>query len=159
MQTSLCLHRSGSSLTWLHALWPTIPLCCYTCQMMDPFGSTDNSLSNSCQSIDQALDRWVIMCCVWFISLICIDFYVRCTHSHCGPVLLSEIWDWVRISALVLANVVACERARCEYMHDSSQKLWARFVNGVEGEQSSLTLLGGGTLPMWTNSRITLLLP
>lgn len=26
-------------------------------QMLDPFGSADNSLSSSCQSIDQALDR------------------------------------------------------------------------------------------------------
>lgn len=155
VQTSLCLHWSVFPLTWLHALWPTIPLCCYVCQMMDPFGSTDNSLSNSCQSIDQALDRWVIMHCVWFMTLICMVLYVWCTHSHCRPVLLSEIWDLVCIRVFVHVNVVACERMCCKYMHKSSQELWGRFVNSVEAEQNSLTLLG---LPIRKNSQVTLLL-
>lgn len=44
---------------WLPAFWPSLSLFC-SCQMLDPFGSAGNSLSSSCQSIDQALDRWVL---------------------------------------------------------------------------------------------------
>lgn len=92
-----CCHTYYSVCTGLYSaprdcmLCDPRSLCCYyICQMMDPFGSTDNSLSNSCQSIDQALDRWVIMRCLWLMTLIRTDLFVWCTHLYCRPALFTE---------------------------------------------------------------------
>lgn len=94
-------------LTSLHAVWPLIPLCYYICQMLDPFGSADNSLSSSCQSIDQALDRWVVMLCV-----VCVDLY---------------LWFF---KFIFRTSVINSDKI-CT--HTSKQRLSSKFVISVKG--------------------------
>lgn len=124
------LHCTILSCARLDALWPSTPLCYYICQMMDPFGSTDNSLSNSCQSIDQALDRWVIVCCLWFMTLIFVDWNVWHVHT---------------------ADQCCSRRLKLDLRFTRSQ---GTFVNRVQGQQSSPNLSG---LPVWRISQVTLL--
>lgn len=78
---TITLYTTASSVLLDISRCVTLDVC-YICQMLDPFGSADNSLSSSCQSIDQALDRWVKVHRVGFEFLIADDNHLQIYEAY-----------------------------------------------------------------------------